>query len=272
MHLAAAVLADAAVAFGDVPGIEVVDEGDLVRSFAPGRPEPYLNCVARLRVASGDLGERVAAVERTYRPAGLPTSWWVDDWTVPADAADLLRGLGLRPAGSEAVMVLDLAGDPVAVADARERAMAAGVSVRRVQTIDDLEAWMEVMATAYGWPEAGRAERVGVMRDVYDPRTRHGRDPRRTHVLAELGGVAVGAASLFAAAGQGWVTNVGTIPSARGRGVGAAVTIATLDLATERGHPTAWLAASEMGEPVYARLGFRSVGRLGHLVGPAATG
>ncbi|MCC6832617.1 MAG: GNAT family N-acetyltransferase, partial [Thermoleophilia bacterium] len=50
---------------------------------------------------------------------------------------------------------------------------------------------------------------------------------------------------------------------------GAAVTAACLVLAAERGDPEAWLAASALGEPVYTRLGFATVGRLEHHAGGA---
>jgi GNAT superfamily N-acetyltransferase len=141
------------------------------------------------------------------------------------------------------------------------------MTVSVVRTIDDLDAWIGVMAGAYGWSDGARG---ALMRRLYDPRTRHGADPRRIQVLARLGGAPVGAASLFAAAGQGWVTNVGTIPAARGRGVGTAVTAACLAISAGRGDPSSWLAASAMGEPVYARLGFRTVGRLTHHAGGSA--
>ena len=264
-ELAPAVLAAAATCFGDVPGVEVIDEGDLVRSNAPGHPQPYVNGIARLRVAGVALEDRVRAIEPAYRAAGLPTSWWVDDWTAPTDAADRLLALGMRPGGAEAVMVVDLGAMPESVVAAEQGAARAGVVVAPVETIADLDAWIGVMARSYGWSDPRKAAQ---MRDLYDPRTAHGRDGRRVHVLAWMGGVAVGAASLFLTAGQGWVTNVGTIPAARGRGVGAAVTSVTLRLALERGDPTAWLAASDMGEPVYRRLGFRTVGRVAHLIGP----
>jgi GNAT superfamily N-acetyltransferase len=255
-----AVLGEAAVAFAGVPGVEVIDEGDLVRSFAPGRPQAYVNAIARVDLAADGLAERVDALDSEYRSAGLPTSWWIDDDTRPPGLTATLARLGLRDGGGEAVMALELSGAPDWPADAP------GMTTRVVRTIEDLDAWIEVIAGAYGWSDPARA---ALMRGLYDPRLPHGRDERRIQVLGLLDGVPVSAASLFRAAGQGWVTNVGTTPAARGRGAGGAVTVACLRLALERGDPTAWLAASAMGEPVYARLGFTVVGRLEHLVGPA---
>jgi GNAT superfamily N-acetyltransferase len=263
------VLAEAAVAFADVPGIVVVDEGDLVRSFAPGLAQPFVNTIARQAVDPEGFDARVRTVEAPYRAAGLPISWWVDDDTRPSGAFTRLVALGLRPSGAEAVMVLDLREPAPAVEAATRDAERNGILVRRVASMRQLEGWIAVMAGAYGWSDPAKEV---VMRRLYDPEAPHGRDGRRVHVLATLDGSPVGAASLFQAAGQGWVTNVGTVPAARGRGVGAAVTAATLAIAREQGDPSAWLAASEMGEPVYRRLGFRTVGRLSHLSGPAPAG
>jgi ribosomal protein S18 acetylase RimI-like enzyme len=262
-----AVLADAAVAFAGVPGIEVIDEGDLIRSFAPGRQQPYVNAIARLDLGvdadAGAVAARIHAVEAAYRRAGLPTLWWLDDDTRPTGVAAPLAALGLRDAGGEAVMAIAIGSEtPTWPADPTD------VAVRVVTAIEDLDAWIAVTAAAYGWSDPARAE---LMRGLYDPRLPHGRDERRIQVLGLVDGVPVSAASLFRAAGQGWITNVGTIPAARGRGAGGAVTVACLRLAAERGDPTAWLAASAMGEPVYTRLGFQTVGRLEHLLGPAPT-
>jgi GNAT superfamily N-acetyltransferase len=256
--LADAVLAAAATAFADVPGVEVVDEGDLVRSFAPGRPYGFCNSIARVRIADRSFVDRVAAVEAPYRPAGLPTSWWVSDETSPVDAGARLAAAGLADGGSEAVMATELH-EPI------EHPEADDVSVWEVDDGDELDEWIEVIAASYGWQDAAKA---AVIRGLYDPAAPHGRSGRRVQVLARLGGRAVGAASLFETAGVGWVTNVGTIPEARGRGVGAAVTLEALRLARERGFASAYLAASAMGEPVYARIGFRVIGRLSHLIGP----
>ncbi|MGK5741238.1 GNAT family N-acetyltransferase [Micromonospora sp. URMC 103] len=53
---------------------------------------------------------------------------------------------------------------------------------------------------------------------------------------------------------------MGTRPEHRRRGVGAAMTRAAVDLARDRGVRTAALTSTAIGEPVYRRLGFQTVG------------
>ena len=55
---------------------------------------------------------------------------------------------------------------------------------------------------------------------------------------------------------------VATLPQARGRGLARQTLQRLLIDARERGQKTASLQASSAGQPLYERLGFRSVGRL----------
>jgi len=55
------------------------------------------------------------------------------------------------------------------------------------------------------------------------------------------------------------VVNVATLPQHRGRGYGGAMTMATVVDGGERGCDAAFLQSSEMGFPVYKRLGFETV-------------
>ena len=59
--------------------------------------------------------------------------------------------------------------------------------------------------------------------------------PHRTVLLAELDGVAVGAASLHVQGKAGWLRGASVIPSARGRGIQRALIAARVKLAIERG-------------------------------------
>jgi ribosomal protein S18 acetylase RimI-like enzyme len=76
-----------------------------------------------------------------------------------------------------------------------------------------------------------------------------------------IDGVAVAAALAFDHAGDCGIYNVGTLPHARRRGLASSLTAAQLRAARERGCTTASLQSTEMAERLYARLGFRDLGR-----------
>lgn len=81
-----------------------------------------------------------------------------------------------------------------------------------------------------------------------------------THLVAVLAGRPVGCAAVFAGAGGGEVQHVLTVPQARGRGIGTALTVAALRTIAARGSDTAVLTSSPAGLRIYQRLGFRRVG------------
>lgn len=54
----------------------------------------------------------------------------------------------------------------------------------------------------------------------------------------------------------GWLGNVAVDPGARGRGIGTAVSAAALDWLRQAGVATVLLTATDLGRPVYERLGF----------------
>ncbi len=90
-------------------------------------------------------------------------------------------------------------------------------------------------------------------------------EPLRLY-LARLAGVPVAVSQLFLGAGIAGIYCVGTLPEARRQGIGAAVTHAALADARALGYNMAVLGASEMGEPVYRRLGFVACGGLAEYV------
>jgi ribosomal protein S18 acetylase RimI-like enzyme len=88
-------------------------------------------------------------------------------------------------------------------------------------------------------------------------------DPAAYHILvARLDGENVAAGMAFDRDGDCGIYNVGTLDHARRRGIGTAITARLLHDAIARGCMTASLQSTEMGERVYAAVGFRDLGRI----------
>ena len=231
-----------------LPGSRTHESPDIAW-LASGRALASLNHVHAVRLA-GDDAAIEATIDRAHEAVTeggrLPATWWIGPTTMPANLGARLARRGLREGEPEFGMGIDVAGVPAPTADVEE--VGAG----------NLDAWLGVMGRAYGWSDPCAIE---AWTELYrggleDP------TPPWWHVLVRAGGAPVACASLFPAGEVGFVTNVGTVPEARGAGHGTAATLSVLAIARREGFQRATLTASLMGRSVYARIGFREDARL----------
>jgi len=259
-----AALVAALAAIARLPRATVFEEPDATW-IACGHPLEGLNHVLRAELEHDDaaIEARIDELDAALRERGsVPTTWWLGPSTTPTDLERRLAARGFTEADPEYGMVLDLpdwagssAADPGgATGDVVEVGEAAG--------LDD---FLAVMAGAYGWSDDGRSD---AWAELYRLPLADGAEPLR-HVVVRDAGVPAACASVFLAGRHAFVTNVGTIPAARGRGLGTQATLAVLDIAARHGSPTANLTASTMGRGVYARIGFREDALLRRRISPA---
>jgi len=225
-----------------------------------GLPIRILNAalLAALRPAEVDM--RIAATIDVFALTGLPWRWIVGPRSQPADLADRLAAAGLVRISRNPAMALDLIEfDP--------RSHVApdllGFRLQEVSGEDDLQGWLTAQDQALGLTDASaRAWRTIHLRLGFGSSC-----PLRNFV-AWLGGRPVGAATLYVSDGFAGIYNVGTVPDARGHGIGRAVTAAALRAGQARGVGTAILSSSPLGLPVYRQLGFSEVGHIASYVTP----
>ncbi|WP_238161279.1 GNAT family N-acetyltransferase [Kribbella antibiotica] len=124
-----------------------------------------------------------------------------------------------------------------------------GLQLERVTDDAALAVWADTLARGFGEGEKEAQWAASVYRVLgYD-------DPWR-HYVATVDGVPAGTITVYLAAGVAGVYFVMTVPEARRRGIGAALTHAAL---AQVGSGYAVLTSSSAGRSVYASLGFRAL-------------
>jgi ribosomal protein S18 acetylase RimI-like enzyme len=232
------------------PGGEVRRDSDLLLTSS-GVPFRSINAASHADLAPAAVGDRIAEGAAWLTTRTDRWRWLVGATSRPPDLGKSLEAAGLRLLSDNPGMALHLRGwDP-------EAPRPAGLIIEPVVDEAGLGRWRDVQQRGLGLDEEStEAWWVAHRRPGFDPAL-----PLRNWV-ASLEGTPVAAAALFVGAGVAGIYNVCTVPEARGRGIGRAVTSAALDEAVSRGLSLAILGASEMGQPVYRRMGFREVSRL----------
>jgi ribosomal protein S18 acetylase RimI-like enzyme len=248
--------------FGGIPGATIQDQPDatLIRSRTP---YANFNNLIDASIADDAADQRIVALLRAFAPDSLPVTWWAGPTTRPVDLMPRLERLGLARQEPEFAMALDLD------AGWTHAPLPASASLEAVEQPDQLDEWLAIMNAAYGWPDAQKTAIVRAMYLADLSRPAVERDIH--HFLVRLGRRAVACSSLFSGGDEAFVTNIGTRPEARGRGLGSAATVATLELGRDLGRGLATLTASVDGRGVYRRLGFREAGVLERYVATAET-
>lgn len=118
----------------------------------------------------------------------------------------------------------------------------------RVVPVDELDLYARTVAEGFGAPHE-------VFQVLADPSLE--KIDRITFYLAELDGVPVGTGMTAIYGDLTGIFNITTLPDYRRRGYGRAVTQEMVRAGFAAGAGTAYLYASQMGEPVYQSLGFR---------------
>jgi GNAT superfamily N-acetyltransferase len=231
---------------GEAPEAEF-SAGPPIGWLLTGISDAFLNVVFRTelpRDRPGDVIDDALAHVRARRIAAL-------SWLNPgSDVGRLLaaRGLTLEPGGT--AMAADLAAVPDAGPSPE------GVAIEAVRDDASLRSWVDVMRIGFGTPEVDEPALFQLFAGVRSAE-------RLLSFLALLDGRPVATSQLFLGTAVAGIYNVTCRPEARGRGIGTAVTAVALLEARRRGFGTAILQASDVGRPVYTRLGFRDYGRLG---------
>jgi ribosomal protein S18 acetylase RimI-like enzyme len=238
---------EVSVTYARALGGYVEDRPDML-VYMTGLPASFANGVKAPRLDEASADQAIEGVAQLLRSRGVAGTWSVGPLATPKDLGERLERAGFPCDFDLRMMVAEIGSldlDPP-----RPPAL----SVRRVEDEHDHQAWLRVMEIGFDLPGAhtqtiDRTIRaLGVEADV--PWVRF---------VGAAEGTAVASSGLMLFGGLAGVYNVATVPEARRRGFGAAMTREAIRYGREAGYRVAALGASDMGRGVYERMGFRDV-------------
>jgi GNAT superfamily N-acetyltransferase len=218
-----------------------------------GSPIDYHNCVVRAQLPSHAVETAIQDSIERFRAYHVPGSWHVGPSMRPPDLGSHLIAHGFNHAGDEPGMAIDIdvLRTDLPVADAE-------LTIERVTDEHTLTVWTKTLAVGFGAGEQ-EAAWVGQMYRTIGLTD----DQPWQHYLGWLHDRPVATSSMFFGAGVAGIYFVFTVPQARRRGIGAAMTAVALTNARTLGYRIGVLGSSTMGYPVYRRLGFQEYCQFG---------
>jgi GNAT superfamily N-acetyltransferase len=232
--------------FGRAPATELHDDAaDLRWYITPDVPYPLFNHVYWTRLPQEAIDARIEEVRQHVAAHQVPLMWSVGPFSSPSDLGSHLEAHGLAHVEEIPGMAVDLQ------ALNEDIPFPAELEIERVSNAEVLREYIEVARVGFEMP----AFTNEVFFELLTAIGLTEESPWRNYV-GRLDGEVVTTASLAPAEGIGGIYNIATLPKARRRGLGAAMTLTALREARELGCRIGILQSSAMGLGVYRRLGF----------------
>jgi len=211
------------------------------------------NVVLEARFSPTDVDTQIEWALTPYLASTINVMWKLGPSTQPRDLGDRLLKHGFLVRPTLRGMALNLASlGPIPAPEA-------GVDIREVRDAATLGLWRRAVDRGFGWPSYGAED----LADNLAHFLRIGVERPFAAYVAVSGEEAVASSLVFFGAGVAGIYHVSTAPEHRGRGLGSVITATSLVEARSRGYQIAVLHATEMGYPVYRRLGFEQVCDIG---------
>ncbi len=227
------------------PDTQIIAREGWYQVVTPSAAGAGRNEIVLSRVREADAERVIDEAIATYHPLGLPVKWCVGPWTEPAGFGARLEARGfagwdVRGMACDTSLAIRVPG---------------GLVIREVETVDDVERYLDGTIEGWGMPAAQRElERAVVAAEL-------AATPRRAHLFVALAdGALAGTTGLLLREGYGYLVGAQVIERARGRGVYRALVAARLALLRARGVDLAVTQAREAtSAPMLEHLGFRTV-------------
>jgi GNAT superfamily N-acetyltransferase len=228
----------------------------------PGAPSDVRGVVAWAAFEPATVERRLDEILAAVDARRASVLWWYSPDQRPEDLRERVLRRGFEHVDDTSAMAMDLASLPDSVPPPVET---------QIKAVDDppaIDAYVRVIIRSMEidhWPMPPDAVRI---RTDYI-RSRLGDDPLSRRFVAFLEGEPVATSRLSMAGGVAGLYTMVTLPHAQRRGIGLAMAHRALLAGRKAGMRIAVLQATDMGYPLYVRLGFEELFRYETLARPA---
>lgn len=246
---AAYALADIAASFD---GSERSHGPDMTR-YLSGIPIPFLNGVFSLHLPMDGLDAAIVEALAPFKERSLPMMWVIGPGSRPNDLGAHLETHGLTKGDETPCMAVEIAAIPPLTP-------LPAVTFVEVTSEPLVDQFAHTAAAGFGFG----AEAVPIFQQIatracLSPQSQQPQLVQQhqwVYHLGSLDGQPVATCTTFLHGGVAGLYTICTVPEARGRGIGGAITQLALHHAGALGYRVSVLQATPMGLPVYRRLGY----------------
>ncbi len=228
-------------------------EDSLMKWVFTGISNSFLNNVLHTHLTSDNVDEIIQQTLASFKSRNITKlSWWTEPGTQPTNLGEHLVAHGLIYDNEEPGMAVDLLG-------LKGVPTPMGLTIKRVDNLEVLREFVHAAAIGFGLTESSE----GICFDLF---AGLGFDLPLNNYVGYISEEPVATAELFLGAGVVGIYWVSTVPEARRKGIGLAMTQAPLWQAREMGYHVGILHSSDQGIGVYRQLGFVEKCKMGHYV------
>jgi len=223
---------------------EHFENAQFTRWYTP-IPHPWFNGVLSADLPSATDEAFIAETIQYFRDKGVHTfTWWMEPHRKPSDWEPALSKHGFGFSDDTPGMAIDLhtLNESVQKVD--------GLEIRVVVSEESLRTWTNIFIKGYELPAVWESM-------SFELWLKFGLDFPMRNYLGYLNGKPVSTSTVFYGGGAAGIYDVSTLPEARGKGLGAALTLQPLLDARAMGYRIGVLQSSDMGFNVYKKLGFK---------------
>ncbi|MFX0200315.1 MAG: GNAT family N-acetyltransferase [Candidatus Hodarchaeota archaeon] len=214
--------------------------------FSHGARHPAYSGVSYANIKPDEIDEKIEEMKRFCESHNIPLNWMIGPMTRPTDLGKDLEAHGFTYVGGATGMAIELRN----LKD--EHRSPEGLAIKPVSNTEELRHFFDVWTIAHDFPDIVGDACYSLCSDLLFTD-----NPEACFYVGYKDGEPVATSTIFYCGGVAGLWWVSTIPKARRQGIGTEMTLKPLRIASDMEYRASILWATDMGLPIYRRLGYK---------------